>query len=89
MTCGDNHGCECSDARSLVYHYLDGEMDHAQRVEVSQHLEECSDCRDEYGVEQVVKALLHRSCCSERAPEALRIRIVTRIQEVRITYRRG
>ena len=45
--------------------------------------------RDEYGVEQVVKALLHRSCCSERAPEALRIRIVTRIQEVRITYRRG
>ncbi|MFM9135802.1 MAG: mycothiol system anti-sigma-R factor [bacterium] len=89
MSCGGNHGCECSDAMSLVYRYLDGEIDHAQRAEVSEHLEDCMSCRDEYGVEQVVKALLHRSCCEERAPETLRIRIVARIQEVRITYRRG
>jgi hypothetical protein len=31
---------------------------------------------------------VHRTCCEERAPEELRVRIVARISEVRITYRR-
>ncbi len=39
-------------------------------------------------MEQMVKALVQRTCCEERAPETLRVRIVAQISQVRITYRR-
>lgn len=89
MSCGHPHQTPCSDVLSLVYDYLDGEIDDDRRAAIAVHLDECGPCLQEYGLEQVVKALLHRSCCSERAPETLRVRIVARIQEVRITYRHG
>jgi mycothiol system anti-sigma-R factor len=80
--------CTCGDALSRVYDYLDQEIDAASAVAIAGHLEACPDCAEQYRLEQVVKALVHRTCCEERAPEALRIRIVARISEVRITYRR-
>ena len=80
--------CTCGEALSRVYDYLDQECDPSTAQVIAGHLEECPDCAEQYRLEQVVKALVHRTCCEERAPEELRIRIVARISEVRITYRR-
>jgi mycothiol system anti-sigma-R factor len=80
--------CDCSDALSHVYDYLDGEVEDNRRRAIARHLDECPPCREQFDLEQVVKSLVHRCCCSERAPETLRVRIVARISEVRITYRR-
>ena len=79
--------CTCGDALSRVYDYLDSELDAASAVAIAGHLEECPDCAEQYHLERIVKTLVQRTCCEERAPEALRIRIVARISEVRITYR--
>jgi len=38
----------------------------------------------EFGIEQEVKALVARSCGCETAPEALRQRVMLRLQSVRI-----
>jgi mycothiol system anti-sigma-R factor len=69
----------------MVYGFLDGEMDESERQHIAQHLDECGPCLQQYGLEQAVKALVHRSCaCS--APDSLRVQIVTRIRQVSVTY---
>ena len=80
--------CTCGEALSRVYDYLDAELDAQAAAAIAGHLQDCPGCTEQYRLEQVVKALVHRTCCEERAPEALRVRIVARISEVRITYRR-
>ena len=80
--------CTCGDALSRVYDYLDQEIDTAMARAIAGHLQACPPCAEQYRLEQMVKALVHRTCCEERAPEDLRVRIVARISEVRITYRR-
>lgn len=86
---GGTPHCSCSDALSYVYNYLDGEVDDVRRAEIAGHLDACGRCREQFTTEQVVKSLVQRCCHAEQAPETLRVRIVARISEVRITYRRG
>ena len=88
QSCGGPSDCTCGDALSRVYDYLDRELDAAAARAIAVHLEACPDCTEHYRLEQLVKSLVHRTCCEERAPEELRVRIVARIAEVRITYRR-
>ena len=87
MSCGNPHEQDCSEVLELVYGFLDGEIDDASRARIAQHLDECSPCLRQYGLEQSVKALVHRSCACSTAPEQLRIQIVTRIRQISITYR--
>ncbi len=84
----DAVACTCGDALARVYDYLDRELDLARSQAIAGHLEACPDCSEHYRLEQVVKELVQRTCCEQRAPEELRIKIVARISEVRITYRR-
>jgi mycothiol system anti-sigma-R factor len=87
MSCGNHHETDCSEVLDLVYGFLDGEVDDRDRGRIAQHLDECGPCLRQYGLEQVVKALVNRSCGCDHAPERLRIQIVTRIRQVSITYR--
>jgi mycothiol system anti-sigma-R factor len=87
MSCGKPHETDCSDVLALVYTFLDGEADDADRGRIAHHLDECSPCLRQYGLEQAVKALVNRSCACEHAPDHLRIQIVARIRQVSITYR--
>ena len=84
----DHSSCSCGDALSRVYDYLDREIEPPAAMAIADHLEQCPSCAEQYRLEQLVKALVQRTCCEDRAPESLRVRIVTRISEVRITYRR-
>ncbi len=101
MSCGHPHATPepggaakpplsgCPEVLSWVYDFLDGEIDDVRRTEVMAHLQECPPCGDQYALEKTVKALVHRSCCQDSAPAELRVRVIARIQEIRITYRRG
>ena len=82
MSNRDAHELDCSDVVEAVYLYLDGELATEAIEEIRQHLDECSPCLREYGVEQEVKSLIARSCC-ESAPEQLRVAIQQRLEIVR------
>ena len=78
----DKHETECSVVLSEVYLYLDLECSEARRSLIRTHLEECSHCLAEYGLEHEVKALVARSCGDETAPRELRERLRLRLNEM-------
>ncbi|GAA4284053.1 hypothetical protein GCM10022261_15840 [Brevibacterium daeguense] len=78
------------DRLNRIYHYLDGELSAAEIEIIREHLETCSDCREEYAVEALLKELVRRSCGKDTAPEGLKERIRARIvmEQTSITFRR-
>lgn len=84
MSCGEPHATPCSEVLEAVYLYLDGEDDPHTHEHVRIHLDECSPCLRQYGLEQAVKSLVARCCGSDAAPGDLRERVLVRIQEVRL-----
>ena len=83
MSCGDPHETDCSEVLEKVYLYLDQEDEATDHDKVRIHLDECSPCLRQFGLEQAVKALVAR-CCNDPAPVDLRERVLMRIQQVRI-----
>lgn len=73
---------DCGDVIEAVYLYLDGELEGESLEHIRQHLDDCSPCLREYGIEREVKVLIARSC-AEVAPESLRLSVVDRIRVVR------
>jgi len=69
---------ECDHALVHLYEFLDSEMTPADEQRMRDHLAHCSPCLSELSAEELVKKLVRRSC-SERAPEALRLRIRTQL----------
>ena len=84
MSCGDPHETPCSEVLEAVYVYLDGEQDDASRELIRVHLDECSPCLRQFGLEQAVKALVARCCGGDPAPQELRSRVMARIREVQV-----
>jgi mycothiol system anti-sigma-R factor len=84
MSCGNPHETPCDDVLQAVYAYIDGEMTDADHHVIRHHLDECSPCLRQYGIEQEVKALVARCCGSEVAPEELRAKVITRLAQVRV-----
>ena len=82
MSCGDPHEVNCRDVLAEVYLYLDLECDDTRRDVIRTHLDECSPCLREYGIEQEVKALVARCCGSETAPPGLRDRLRAKLSEL-------
>ncbi|MEH1123553.1 mycothiol system anti-sigma-R factor [Micromonospora sp. CPCC 206061] len=82
MSCGEPHETDCRDVLAQVYLYLDLECADDRRDLIRQHLDECSPCLREYGIEQEVKALVARCCGDERAPSELRDRLRVRLSEL-------
>jgi mycothiol system anti-sigma-R factor len=85
MSCGKPHEVPCSEVLERVYSYLDGELDDPGCAKIRQHLDECGPCLREYGLEEVIKHLVHKYCGYEAVPGALRAKVLARIQEVRVT----
>ena len=82
MSCGEHHDTDCREVLAEVYMYLDLECDDSRREVISVHLDECSPCLREYGIEQEVKALVARCCGDETAPPALRERLRAKLAEI-------
>ena len=62
MSCGEPHETDCREVLAEVYFYLDLESTDERRDLIRHHLDECSPCLREYGIEQEVKALVARCC---------------------------
>jgi mycothiol system anti-sigma-R factor len=75
------HRVDCHAVIAEVYLYLDLECDDARRELIRDHLDECSPCLREYGIEQEVKLLVARCCGAERAPDSLRERLRAKLME--------
>ncbi|HEX6500889.1 MAG TPA: mycothiol system anti-sigma-R factor [Micromonosporaceae bacterium] len=82
MSCGKPHEADCREVLAEVYLYLDLECDERRREVIRTHLEECTPCFREYGIEQEVKALVARCCGREKAPGSLRDRLRARLSEL-------
>ena len=88
MGSGNSHQTDCSEVLDEVYLYLDLECDEQRRDLIRVHLDECSPCLREYGIEQEVKALVSRCCGSEKAPDALRERLRAKLVELTVESER-
>jgi mycothiol system anti-sigma-R factor len=75
---------DCDDVIKDLYLYLDDESDVDLRNRIRQHLDACSPCLKQYGLEQDVRSLVARCCGGDQAPESLHERIRVRITEVSI-----
>ena len=84
MSCGKPHVTPCTEVLAELYSYLDQELDPPGRAKIRQHLDECGPCLREYGLEEVVKQLVHKCCRDDKAPTGLRVKVMARIQEIRI-----
>ena len=76
----------CDDVLSHVFEFLDHETDDERRAVIAEHLDDCSSCLRQFGIEQEVKLLVARRCGGERAPEALRVSVLTRLRTARIEW---
>ena len=74
---------ECEHVLARVYEFLDHEVDTATGDEIRAHLDECEPCLDRYDVEQAVKSIVKRCCGNDKAPERLRMSIMTSISVTR------
>ena len=83
MSCGKPHETPCSEVLARLESYLDREIEEQGFAQIRQHLDECGPCLREYGLEDVVKRLVHKCCGSETAPSELRVKVLVRIQAVR------
>jgi mycothiol system anti-sigma-R factor len=70
-----------------VYAYLDRELGDGDCAKIRQHLDECGPCLREYGLEEVVKQLVHKHCGHDAAPGELRVKVMVRIQQVQAELR--
>ena len=86
MSCGDPHEIDCTEVLLDVHRFLDGEIDEARTTRIRRHLDECSPCLRQFGIEREVKQLVARCCGAERAPDDLRGRIVAQLQRVTLEY---
>jgi mycothiol system anti-sigma-R factor len=79
---GDEPVVDCRQVLTEVYLYLDLECDDDRREVIREHLDECSPCLREYGIEQEVKVLVARCCGTEKAPPALVDRLRVKLSEL-------
>jgi len=83
MSCGQPHDVPCTEVLAMVYSYLDGEIEETGHDQIREHLDECGPCLREYGLEELVKRLVHKCCGQEAVPGELRTKVLTRIAAVR------
>ena len=81
---GEEHETDCSEVLEEVYLYLDLECSEDRRALIQKHLDECSGCLREFGIEHEVKALVARCCGAETAPVELRERLRIKLDQLEV-----
>jgi mycothiol system anti-sigma-R factor len=86
MSCGEHHETDCSEVLAEVWLFLDHECDQRRRRLLEQHLDECSPCLEQFGIEEHLKVLLARKCGGEHAPETLKQRLRDQIRKTVVDH---
>ncbi len=79
----DSSSDDCVEFVDRIVYLVDNELDDADVIAVRVHIEDCRPCHERYDVQRTVKSVVARSC-SERAPSALRAKIMVSLQQVEI-----
>lgn len=79
---------KCEEAKPLFSPYLDGAMSGAERLDVSAHLRECSECRSDYNSLENTRTLVS-SVGRRQAPADLALKIKVAISSENARNRRG
>ena len=82
MSCGKPHETDCAEVLAEVWLFLDHECDAARRALLERHLDECTPCLAEYGLDEKLKKLLATKCSGEHAPDGLKNRLRQSIREI-------
>ncbi len=72
----------CDDVLSHVFEFLDHETGDERRAVIAEHLEDCSPCLREFGIEQEFKALVRKRCGGDPTPTGLKDRIKMQLTQV-------
>jgi mycothiol system anti-sigma-R factor len=72
---------DCAEFKLMVHAFVDGEFDAREQVEAEQHLDACPRCRELARHTALFRATLQASYTPERAPDALRARIMASLQQ--------
>jgi mycothiol system anti-sigma-R factor len=67
-------GDDCGQAIEKLYTFLDGELTDQRRVEIRQHLDDCSPCLQAFDFEAELRIMISVRCRDD-VPEALRLRV--------------
>nr|WP_231492535.1 mycothiol system anti-sigma-R factor [Glycomyces sp. NRRL B-16210] len=78
----DKPKLDCREVLEEVYLYLDQECSDVRRTVIRDHLDECSPCLSEYGIEQEVRAIVHRCCSQEKAPDEVKERLRRKLSAI-------
>lgn len=82
---GQARPCGCDEAIARLYEYMDAELPESDCARLAAHLAVCPTCHDAVSAEEHLRAVLRRSCV-EAAPERLRLRVVTQITRLRVSF---
>lgn len=75
---------DCSEEQlERICQYLDGVLSEDELTVMEKHISECSECREQYRRECLIREVLKRSCC-EKAPQQLRTAIQMRLTQVTV-----
>ncbi|RRS02089.1 mycothiol system anti-sigma-R factor [Glycomyces terrestris] len=78
----DKPHLDCREVLEEVYLYLDQECSEVRRDVIKDHLEDCSPCLSEYGIEQEVRTIVHRCCSNEKAPDDVKERLRQKLSAI-------
>jgi mycothiol system anti-sigma-R factor len=81
VSCGDHHETDCSDVLNEVWLFLDDECDGERKALLKQHLDECSPCLQEYGLDEHLKELLAKKCGGDHASTEFKERLRATIRQ--------
>jgi mycothiol system anti-sigma-R factor len=94
MSCGNHHDTDCAEVLAEVWLFLDDECDQERRALLAQHLDECSPCLAQYGLDEKLKKLLASKCGGEHAPAEFKDRLrqklrVAVLEQASVTVEHG
>jgi mycothiol system anti-sigma-R factor len=70
---------DCDEAVHRLYHFLDGELTTAKRVEIQEHLDACLPCLEAFDFEAELRLVIAVKC-RDQVPDGLRERIALAIR---------
>jgi anti-sigma factor (TIGR02949 family) len=71
----------CEEALTVIYEFLDGELEDAPRQQVQEHFDVCQRCYPQLRLEESFRAAVQKATRGEAAPPELRARLLELIAE--------
>lgn len=75
----------CAETMAHVDEFIDQELSPHECDRIDQHLAVCPPCRARYARNIAVKAMVRRACQCDAVPDDVRVKVLTRISQLRVS----